>query len=269
MKKFFKSCLLKLVWTLIFICIVFFGCMYLINLAQRKVAEAADPILSVYDKVTEFGAFIYEGDKKLLIEFSIPENVKVIGRAAFEGCEKLKTINIAEGVEKIGSKAFEGCKALENVEIPESVTEIGIKAFEGCENLKSIKIPASVEKIGVDAFNMCDNLKHIEVDPDNEYYTALGDVLFNKSMTKLIKCSPLLEGNYKIPETVQAIDDAAFEGCRKISGIEVPESVTDLGAKAFEGCENLKKLEIPKKLGEKIDKAKEYLPENCKIWDYM
>lgn len=267
MKKFFKTCITKLICFAIFILIIFFGFTYLINLAQKKVAEAADPILSVYDKVTEIGAFIYEGDKKLLTEFNVPENVKIIGRAAFEGCEKLKSINIAEGVEKIGSKAFEGCSALQSIEIPDTVTEIGIKAFEGCENLKSIKIPASVEKIGVGAFDMCDNLKNIEVDPDNKYFTALGNVLFNKSMTKLIKCSPLLEGKYDIPETVQVIDDAAFEGCKKLNSIKVPDSVTDLGAKAFEGCENLKSLEIPEKLGEKLDNIKNYLPESCKIFD--
>ena len=57
----------------------------------------------------------------------IPQGVKEIGYAAFDGCSRLQNIVIPESVERIGDLAFRYCDAY--ITIPSSVKEIGPSAF--------------------------------------------------------------------------------------------------------------------------------------------
>ena len=58
---------------------------------------------------------------------------------------------IPEGETEINGWAFEGCKKLKHIEIPPSVTKIGKAAFYGCKSLTSISITPSVKEIVQDA----------------------------------------------------------------------------------------------------------------------
>ena len=57
----------------------------------------------------------------------IPQGVKEIGYAAFDGCSRLQNIVIPESVERIGDLAFRYCDTY--ITIPSSVKEIGPSAF--------------------------------------------------------------------------------------------------------------------------------------------
>lgn len=64
----------------------------------------------------------------------IPQGIKEIGYAAFDGCIQIPEIIIPEGVERIGDYAFRGCSAY--ITIPSSVKEIGYDAFISVEESK-------------------------------------------------------------------------------------------------------------------------------------
>ena len=64
----------------------------------------------------------------------IPQGIKEIGYAAFDGCIQIPEIIIPEGVERIGDYAFRGCSAY--ITIPSSVKEIGPSAFLQVEESK-------------------------------------------------------------------------------------------------------------------------------------
>lgn len=64
----------------------------------------------------------------------IPQGIKEIGYAAFDGCIQIPEIIIPEGVERIGDYAFRGCSAY--ITIPSSVKEIGYYAFISVEESK-------------------------------------------------------------------------------------------------------------------------------------
>lgn len=49
-------------------------------------------------------------------------------------------------------------------------------------------------------------------------------------------------GDIVIPNTVTKIDDEAFKGNKKVTGVTIPGSVVDIGNNAFEGCEKLEKV---------------------------
>ncbi len=85
----------------------------------------------------------------------------------------------------IGNKVFDGRVSLKSITIPDSVTSIGDGAFLGCRNLKSVTIPDSVTSIGMFAFNYCSSLKSIEVSKNNNYYSSIDGVIFNRPPRKL------------------------------------------------------------------------------------
>ena len=96
-----------------------------------------------------------------LTEYTVPDNVTVIGANAFQDCTDLTKITIPDGVTTIGEAAFAGCFGLTNVIIPDSVTTIGNAAFVDCRGLTSITVGSSVAAIGDLALVFCTNLTSV------------------------------------------------------------------------------------------------------------
>lgn len=123
------------------------------------------------------------------------------------------------------------------------IKRIGFSAFESCDKVTSITIPKSVTYIG---FLNCRSLTSIIVDDDNENYTSVDGVLFNKSKTKLTKFP---QGNkntsYIIPNSVRSIGYTAFIGCSSLTSIDIPDSVTNIEGWAFGDCGSLTRINIP------------------------
>ena len=137
-------------------------------------------------------------------------NVKIIGREAFLGCESLESITLPNTVTEIGDNAFHFCKSLESITIPNSVVEIGKEAFYSCISLRSVTIPNSVTKIKEGAFSYCDNIESIT-----------------------------------IPNSVNEIWDMAFFRCESLKSITIPNSVIIIGKMAFGRCYSLTSVTLP------------------------
>ena len=103
---------------------------------------SVSPDNPVYDSRENCNAVILtKGDTLVLGSNNafIPNNVKAIGRDAFNGCKGLKTITIPSSVTTIRPLAFEK-SGLEELTIPATVECVGGGAFSDCENLKSLVI---------------------------------------------------------------------------------------------------------------------------------
>lgn len=107
------------------------------------------------------GRLIYCPKNK--VSFSIPETVQIIGKYAFESCNKLKKVEIPTSIRVIEEGAFSNCRSLKHLVIPESVTDIGDCALEFCDDLESIVIPSSVENLSPEVFGSCDFPKIITI----------------------------------------------------------------------------------------------------------
>jgi hypothetical protein len=70
---------------------------------------------------------------------------------------------------------------------------------------------------------------------DNEYYSSVGGVLFNKSKTMLIGYPGGRTGSYSVPNSVTSVGPWAFQGARLYS-LTIPNSVTIIGDGAFSDC---------------------------------
>ena len=159
---------------------------------------------------------------KLITKVVIPENIKSIGKWAFQDCTGLTSVNIGNGVTNIGGYAFAGCKGLTSVTIPDSVTSIGAEAFSDCTGLTSIIIPNSVTSIGYGAFYRCTELTSVT-----------------------------------ISESVTSIGEFAFSYCTGLTNVTIPNSVVKIGRYAFNNPAAIK-YEGTKKEWYKISKQRHW-----------
>ena len=201
-------------------------------------------IVAIQDGVTSIGVSAFT-NCTWLTEITIPSSVTSIGDSAFSACIGLTEITIPDSVTSIGDSAFSACRGLTEITIPDSVTSIGNSAFYRCSGLTEITIPDSVTSIGERAFYGCTGLTEIKVSANNQNFTDIDGVLFNKSVTELIQYPGMKqESSYTIPYSVTSIGDFAFSNCTGLTEIIIPNSVTSVGREAFSYCTGLTSVTI-------------------------
>ena len=125
------------------------------------------------------------------------------------------------------------------------VTSISNYVFENCIGLESITIPENITNIEHMAFHYCTNLESINVDVNNNIYSSIDGVLFNKEQDKIIFFPYNKSDSYEIPDSVTSIGDMAFYGCHNLTNIIIPDSITSIGNWAFKNCSSLTNITIP------------------------
>lgn len=130
-------------------------------------------------------------------------------------------------------------------ELPIQVERINIGAFNS-DDLQTVVLHENVSTIEDGAFSLCPNLLNIEVSEDNQVFSSVDGVLFNKWMTKLI-CYPAgkTDTSYTIPDTVTSISPLAFNGCRNLTEITIPKGVEQIERSTFESCTGITNIVLP------------------------
>ena len=209
---------------------------------------------------------------------NIPDSVVCIDSLAFIYCDELENIHIGKSLSKLYDRAFYQCYKLKNFSvdennehfssmggvlvnksldtifyfpqgrsgsytIPDCIQKIAYSAFRSCRYIESLNIPDSVKYIGELAFGECYKLTGIYVSEDNEYYTDIDGILFNKKLTSII-CYPAgkTEETYKFPNTITEIGVSAFYTCEYIKYMVLPISVETISRASFAYCYNLETI---------------------------
>jgi hypothetical protein len=185
--------------------------------------------------------------KESLESLILPSSVVAIEDNAFWGCTGLTDItSILSSVHSIGEYAFWQCSGITDLVLPNTVQSIGRLAFGLCTGLTSITIPESVSLIGLGAF--AEHKCPLSIDPGNQYYTIINEVLFNKSVTTLIECPVTMSGTYQIPSTVTTIAEYAFFDCFFVTSVVFPPALETIGIQAFNLCGLKGQLILPSSL---------------------
>lgn len=145
------------------------------------------PVISIGEK-----AFI----NTPISEVILPKSLKAILEGAFEGCKKIKHIDLPDSVEYLGPKCF--CKSgIVEFNCPNFVRIIPSMCFYQCAELRKINLGNQVWKLGHSAFSECSNLQNIS-----------------------------------LPESLQVIEASCFEET-KIDTIIFPGNVTNVSREGF------------------------------------
>lgn len=156
----------------------------------------------------------------------------------------------------IGVNAFVCLCNLQTLTISE-----GVRFFEGIltdedDNLKQINLPStlSIGKIsgsfitgcnGISGY--CPALEDIFIAPGNPYLCKENGIIYDKNKTMVICSTPKTQlGSVVLPDTVNYIDDMAFNYNDTLTSIQIPDKVTYIGYWAFNNCTNLQYVNIPR-----------------------
>ena len=190
-----------------------------------------------------YSAFAGNGALKKIV---LPEGLEVVGDSAFFGCAKLEEATFPEGLQRIDDEAFADCAALKEIALPDSLYAIGDRAFQGCGGLTSVTLPAGLKKLGECAFRRCAGMTAFTVAGGNTVFSAADGVLFRNGGRLLVQYPHGKTGEvYAVPEGVEEIGYAAFEGHPTLTEVTFPDSLTRIGVAAFMECAALEKVDLP------------------------
>ena len=165
--------------------------------------------------------------------YDMPESVEIIGAHAFEGAGNLESIELSSNLKRIERQGLGATGIKDELILPEGLEAIGSEALSS--GFSKIHIPKSTNTIARDAFNWNWELTEITVDEENEKFTSVEGVLYNKNKTTLIKYPGNKSGQtFYIPDTVTEIYCNAFTNTLNLYKIVIPESVKMINERAFE-----------------------------------
>ena len=205
----------------------------------------------------------------------IPEGVRTIEGEAFRGCLRLQEITIGSNVDTIRDAAFNECDKLKTIygytgsyaetfasnkgidfhsigEVPEPPAPTGMKINVGNNAVatvagNTVTITGTGETYDAccwadinDSANELDktSIKHIIVE---DGITSLGSRLFrNFNNVETIE----------LPASLTKIKNWTFQNCRSLKSISIPEGVTEIGNGIFNDCVSLKSITFPSTLKE-------------------
>ena len=179
-----------------------------------------------------------------------PVTVAMIGDSAFYKCDRLNSFSLPDDLEVIGSAAFE-FGGMTEVSLPYNLTTVGERAFSNCMNLTRFIFPYGSGGM----FFVHDGVLYRNGLSDLElmiYPAAKSDEVY-RLHDEATKISPgAFSGCLNLKEVIlnnniATIDLAAFEDCHSLTTIDLG-NILSINTSAFDGCENLCDVKFGKNL---------------------
>lgn len=196
---------------------------------------------------------------KPLTSVVLPSGVRIVGYAAFAGCEGIAQIEFPASLDSISGYAF-SATGFSTLALPATVTKIGEGAFSRCEKLTSasveaghigakaffadaaltdVKFGSGVTAIGNGAFAGCKSLATLRWS-DATQLALIGSEAFiatqmsDAALAKFQKLSTLGAWAYAgtpveevtLPESVKEVGDGAFFYATHVTNLVLPSKVT-------------------------------------------
>ncbi|KAK8872116.1 hypothetical protein M9Y10_007875 [Tritrichomonas musculus] len=130
------------------------------------------------------------------------------------GVNNIKSVIVPSSIEHICNYAFDGCEKLKKIEIQNDskLKTINKESFS-FTSIDKIRIPSQVELIGYGAFSFCTTLKQVDFEDDSKLKTIGYEAFAATRITSII-----------IPSHVEHIYNRAFNICKELQIIEFSEN---------------------------------------------
>jgi len=131
-----------------------------------------------------------------------------------------------------------------------TITDIGMFAFQSGYDSNNdatrIVFPSTIHSISSYSLVGVPLCTEFYVPSDNQYYSTLNGVLFNKNFTELLKYPGGKTGSsYSVPGTVTNIGFMSFALCSNLQSVTLPNSVTEIDGYGFAYCMSMESIDIP------------------------
>ena len=214
------------------------------NSLETILLSPDNPYFNVSENIlfSEDGAKLWMFPRVGYTEYSIPDTVVALASNAFGDNQTLKKLTIPANVKELGESAFDSSPALEEITLLGDFTTVGEHLFgtqepvfhwypnsdrETTGNVKRLNIGSDVTSIPWAFLNSGADMEAFWVDARNEVYSSDDSgVLYNKDKTVLVKVPSGYEGALTIPESVETIENDAFDGCDQLTEIRLTADVT-------------------------------------------
>lgn len=145
-------------------------------------------------------------------------------------------------------------EAVENLVIPldyngKALTTININGVAYSTMLKKLTIGKSVTTINTPLFQNCINITEIHVVEENNSFTAIDGVLFNKSADTIVmypQGKP--DTSYTITGNITNIAAGAFHEAKNLTAVTIINPEITFGMNIFNSCTNLANVTLPEGL---------------------
>ena len=181
------------------------------------------------DDVYVIDKYAFEGCESLAIS-SLPSNVYYIGYGAFAGCTGITSIILPSSLTYLGG-AFSDT-GITSITLPDTLKTIGDQCFSGTR-ITSVTIPSSIEYFGEYIFGRCEDLVSVTL-PNN--IGELPEGIFS-GCTSLVSIT--------LPDSISAIRPSVFRDCTNLVSVNIPYNVSFLASYAFENCTSLVSINLP------------------------
>lgn len=131
------------------------------------------------------------------------------------------------GLTKISGSGFNGCSKLKSIQLPSSITEIGNEKFQSCSSLQSIDL-SNIKTIGNNTFRTYSGSSLVNVGYTKKL-TSVGQYAFSG-------CNKL---QFIDLSNLESLGQYAFNNCLALTTINTDLKGLDIPAYAFHGCSNL------------------------------
>ena len=173
---------------------------------------------------------------------------KTVADQAYYRDAGLDTLALGEGIEDIGEFAF-ARSSLTSAALPEGVKHIGYGAFYHCDDLGDVTLPETVTCVEPKAFA---HTLWVNSFLEGEDAAGEGDFLITGGVLVAYRGNA---SEVTVPQGVCVIAGEVFQNHTEIEKVSLPDTVQIVGEAAFDGCTALRQLEIGSGVKEIKDRA--------------
>ena len=162
-----------------------------------------------------------------ITEYTLPNNVEILGWYAFAWCPELRKITFNEGLKTIMGDCFVNAHLDCEIIFPSTLETLDPYAFRSCSGIKGF--------YGNEKFHTSDHLCLIFEQTVSWEEPEKNGKWINRFVGYDIT-------DYSIPEGIKGIENYSFDQMPNLKTVTLPSSIVEVGAYAFNHCNNLEAL---------------------------